>query len=188
MVLVEVRRGCQIPGPGVKDGSELPCGCCDSNLSPLQEQHVFLTTEPPLQLQPQKIMMAMIKQYSQASRVTIACDPRTRRAKHKDHSRPDRVQTELEDRKGNYRLSQAEGWQCSLVTEPSRGRAPGSASSAVTTQRKTLPANHQFLMLKFRVDPRRVKVLVTKPMSRLQLLGPTWLDKELSESCPLTSR
>jgi hypothetical protein len=32
-------------GPGVIAVSYPPCGCCELNLSSLQNQHVFLTTE-----------------------------------------------------------------------------------------------------------------------------------------------
>jgi hypothetical protein len=34
---------------GVIDDSKLPCGCRESNLGPLEEQPVLLTTEPSLQ-------------------------------------------------------------------------------------------------------------------------------------------
>lgn len=37
-------------GTGVRDGYELPCGCCDSNSGPLEEHPVPLTAEPSLQL------------------------------------------------------------------------------------------------------------------------------------------
>jgi hypothetical protein len=33
----------------LSDGCELPCGCWEQNLGPLQEQSVLLTTEPSLQ-------------------------------------------------------------------------------------------------------------------------------------------
>ena len=36
-------------GIGVTDGDELPCGCWESNLDPLEEQPVLLTIEPSLQ-------------------------------------------------------------------------------------------------------------------------------------------
>lgn len=35
-------------GNGITDGCELLCGHWESNPSPLQEQQVFLTAEPPL--------------------------------------------------------------------------------------------------------------------------------------------
>ena len=35
-------------GTGVVDDRELPCGCWESNLEPLEEQPVLLTTEPSL--------------------------------------------------------------------------------------------------------------------------------------------
>jgi hypothetical protein len=38
-----------IPGPGVIDSCELPCGCLELNLGPLEEQAVLLTSEPFLQ-------------------------------------------------------------------------------------------------------------------------------------------
>lgn len=36
---------------GVTDGWELPCGCWELDLHPLEEQEVLLTTEPPPALQ-----------------------------------------------------------------------------------------------------------------------------------------
>lgn len=45
----KARRGRQIPGTSVTYSCELPCGFWDSNLSPLEEQFVLLTTKPPLQ-------------------------------------------------------------------------------------------------------------------------------------------
>jgi hypothetical protein len=47
LITMEVKRY-QIPGTGVTDRRELPCECWESNLGPLQEQEVFLTTEPSL--------------------------------------------------------------------------------------------------------------------------------------------
>ena len=38
-----------IPGTGVKDGCDPPCGCWDFNSGPSEEQVVLLTTEPSLQ-------------------------------------------------------------------------------------------------------------------------------------------
>lgn len=37
---MEIRKGCQIPGPGVLGGCEPPCGCCESNLGPLGEHQI----------------------------------------------------------------------------------------------------------------------------------------------------
>lgn len=37
------------PGTGVTDGCEPPCGCCESNLCPLEEQQMLLTPKPALQ-------------------------------------------------------------------------------------------------------------------------------------------
>lgn len=37
--------------PGITDSCELPCGCWESNLGPLEEQSMLLTTEPSFQLQ-----------------------------------------------------------------------------------------------------------------------------------------
>ena len=37
------------PGTGIKDGSQLPCGCWGPNPGPLQEQSVLLTARPSLQ-------------------------------------------------------------------------------------------------------------------------------------------
>lgn len=45
---LEGRREPYSSGTGVRDGSELPRGCCKSNLGPLQEQQMFLTAEPPV--------------------------------------------------------------------------------------------------------------------------------------------
>ena len=39
----------QMFGPEVTDSCELPCGCWELNLCPLEEQSVLLTTEPGLQ-------------------------------------------------------------------------------------------------------------------------------------------
>ena len=36
-------------GTRVTGGCELPCGCWELNLGPLEEQPVFLTSEPSLQ-------------------------------------------------------------------------------------------------------------------------------------------
>jgi hypothetical protein len=48
-VAIETRRGHWDPGAGVIDGYELPCGCWELNLNPLEEQPVLLTTESSLQ-------------------------------------------------------------------------------------------------------------------------------------------
>lgn len=40
------RKGIRYPGTGVTKGCELLCGCWDPYLNPLQEQQVFLTSEP----------------------------------------------------------------------------------------------------------------------------------------------
>jgi hypothetical protein len=37
------------PGTGFTVSCELPCGCCELNPDPLEEQPVLLTTEPSLQ-------------------------------------------------------------------------------------------------------------------------------------------
>ena len=42
--------GVQFPGTGVTDSCEMTYGCWELNLGPLEEQLVFLTVEPPLQL------------------------------------------------------------------------------------------------------------------------------------------
>ena len=44
----ESRTGYRFPGTGVTDDSELPCGCWELNLGPLEEQPVRLATEPSL--------------------------------------------------------------------------------------------------------------------------------------------
>ena len=47
---MKARRGHWIPGTGVINDCELPCGCWELNLGPLEEQQlVLLTTEPSLQ-------------------------------------------------------------------------------------------------------------------------------------------
>lgn len=38
LVPIEARRGIDSPGTGVKMIYELPCGCWDPNLGPVQEQ------------------------------------------------------------------------------------------------------------------------------------------------------
>lgn len=50
LVPEKARRKTQVPQTGVKDSCELVCGCWQSNQSPLEEQPMFLTTEPSLQL------------------------------------------------------------------------------------------------------------------------------------------
>jgi hypothetical protein len=42
-------RGVRVPGTGVTDSCEPPCGCLELNLGPLEEQSVLLTAEPSLQ-------------------------------------------------------------------------------------------------------------------------------------------
>jgi hypothetical protein len=44
----------------ITDGCEPPCGCWDLNSEPLEEQLVFLTTEPSLQ--PLKLLINKTKQ------------------------------------------------------------------------------------------------------------------------------
>jgi hypothetical protein len=41
-------EGVGFHGIGVADSCELPCGCWELNLGPLEEQPVFLTSEPSL--------------------------------------------------------------------------------------------------------------------------------------------
>ena len=41
-------EGVGFPGTGVTDGCELLCRCGESNVTPLKEQQVLLTTEPSL--------------------------------------------------------------------------------------------------------------------------------------------
>jgi hypothetical protein len=38
----------EFPETGVTNGFELPCGCWESNLGPLEEQPMLVTTEPSL--------------------------------------------------------------------------------------------------------------------------------------------
>jgi hypothetical protein len=42
-------KGVRFPGTGVEDSSELPDGCWEFNLGPLEKQLVLLTIEPYLQ-------------------------------------------------------------------------------------------------------------------------------------------
>ena len=48
-VLLESREDIRSPGTEVTDGHELPSGCWELNLDPLEEQPVHLTAEPSLQ-------------------------------------------------------------------------------------------------------------------------------------------
>jgi hypothetical protein len=41
-----LHEGIGSPGIGVIDSCELPCGCWELNLGPLEEQPVLLTTSP----------------------------------------------------------------------------------------------------------------------------------------------
>ena len=50
LMYICARRGRQIPGTGVTDSCELPCGCWELNPGPLEEQPVLLTAEPSPQL------------------------------------------------------------------------------------------------------------------------------------------
>ena len=43
------KEGVRSPGTGITDGCEPPHGCWKLNLGPLEEQPVFLTSEPSLQ-------------------------------------------------------------------------------------------------------------------------------------------
>jgi hypothetical protein len=47
---VHLFEGARSPGTEVTDSCELPCGCWELNLGPLEEQPVLLTMEPSLQL------------------------------------------------------------------------------------------------------------------------------------------
>jgi hypothetical protein len=49
LVPMEARRSVRSPGSSVTDSCEPSCGCLEPNWSPLQEQHMPLTTELPLQ-------------------------------------------------------------------------------------------------------------------------------------------
>ena len=39
-------EGVREPGTGLTGGCDLPCGCWELNMGPLEEQSVFLTNEP----------------------------------------------------------------------------------------------------------------------------------------------
>lgn len=41
-------EGNESPGTGATDGYQLPCGCWELNMDPLQKEQVLLTTEPSL--------------------------------------------------------------------------------------------------------------------------------------------
>lgn len=43
---IYVCEGANSPGTGITESSELPCGCWQLKLGPLEEQPVFLTSEP----------------------------------------------------------------------------------------------------------------------------------------------
>lgn len=47
------KRGVRPPRTGVSDGCELPCGCCELNQDPLEEQSTLLTAE--LSFQPRRV-------------------------------------------------------------------------------------------------------------------------------------
>lgn len=51
-------EGIKSPGARIPGGSELTCGCYESNLSPLEEQQVLLADELSLQLHPTLISKA----------------------------------------------------------------------------------------------------------------------------------
>ena len=53
-------KGVQSPGTGATESYELPCGCWDLNLSPLEEQLVLLTAEPSLQPPQKKSIICII--------------------------------------------------------------------------------------------------------------------------------
>ena len=53
-------KGVGSPGTRVTNSCELPCGCWELNPGPLQEQQVFLTTEPSLQPLFQDLIPTMI--------------------------------------------------------------------------------------------------------------------------------
>lgn len=98
-----------------------------------------------------------------------ACDTSTK-GNHKGRSRPDRVQCELKDRKGQLTQTMSQA-------KVQRGLAMELSDRTQQRQRlclqycenknKTLPANYQFLVLKLKVrpdePPQWVKVLATKP-------------------------
>ena len=46
LTLFYVHEGIRSPATGYLDSCELPCGCWELNLGPLEEQSVLLTTEP----------------------------------------------------------------------------------------------------------------------------------------------
>lgn len=49
LVLTGVSEGVRCPGTTVRDGCEVPCGCCNLILGSLQELSVPLTTKPTFQ-------------------------------------------------------------------------------------------------------------------------------------------
>lgn len=50
LVPAEARGGIESPETGITSGCKLPCGYCEFNSGSLDEQSVFLSTEPSLQL------------------------------------------------------------------------------------------------------------------------------------------
>jgi hypothetical protein len=56
LVSMEASRVVGSTGTGVTDGCELPCGCWELNLGPLQEQPGYLAANPPPQYQVCKIL------------------------------------------------------------------------------------------------------------------------------------
>jgi len=65
------------PGTGVTDSCELPCGCWELNSGPLQEQLVFLTTEPSLQPKGDFFFL-MLNKVEASLKVEMAGDQTTR--------------------------------------------------------------------------------------------------------------
>lgn len=60
---VEARKGIRSSGIGVPGGCELPCGCREMNVGPIEELHVFLTNELSLQALSLKCIQSACIQY-----------------------------------------------------------------------------------------------------------------------------
>jgi len=60
-------EGIRSPGTGVRDSCELPCGCWESNTSPLEEISVLLIIEPS----PQSPLLSLLLHFVPLALVSI---------------------------------------------------------------------------------------------------------------------
>jgi hypothetical protein len=63
----------RVLGLGVTDSYELPCGCWDLNLSPLEVQSVLLTTEPSISPVPMYRFLNYVLPYDSMDFLGICC-------------------------------------------------------------------------------------------------------------------